>query len=70
MGYQEFKETECLVREGCGLAPPRKFDSYTEAYRYAVKTSKEPHYLGGTTPVQLVVREIRSTVRTFKNGEF
>jgi len=70
MAYSEFRETECVVHEGCGHAPPRKFDSYKEAYRYAVKTSKESHYLGGTVPVQLVVREIRGSVRTFKNGEF
>jgi len=70
MSYQESKYTTYTVYEGCGHNVPRSFDSYTEAYRYASEASKKPHYLSNTTPVQLVVKEVRETVRTFKNGEF
>ncbi len=69
MSIKKATYTELEVHEGCGHNPPRKFDDFKEAYQYATKVSQEPHYLGGTTPVQLIRQEVRSTVWSFKNGE-
>jgi hypothetical protein len=70
MSIETTTHVEIEVHEGCGHNAPRKFDNLDEAVRYSEETSKQPHYLGRTTPVQLIVRDVVTTVFRFKNGEY